>query len=292
MAIPTKFLALQDQWNFHFIIQTLRWNKTTANDFLTTLNAYQLRTGFVTHVFLSTTQNLKYAGIGLIPHLRERLKALKGELHIERAWTPQLQRQNDASIMEQFHTICTSQTQLNIANNCILWLRVITISDLADISGRTIPFDRLNGKWRANADNNRIFPNCPTPLNKHFTIFRRLIRHAFCTKISPNTRQSYALDTILGQWFICERNIKYQCYAVHEGYVWRENDHWYAMESNDAPGGNYIIDRSRTIPVQYESHPVSCRVNIESGIDVWTPYSPCHTSPIDSTQQIILEDNF
>ena len=132
-------------------------------------------------IFLSTTQNLKYVGIGLIPHLRERLKALKGELHIKRAWTPKLQRLNDASIMEQFHMICTSQTQLNVANNCRLWLRVITISDLADISGRTIPFDRLNGKWRANVDNNRSFPICPTPLAKYFAIFRRLIRHAFCT---------------------------------------------------------------------------------------------------------------
>ena len=74
-------------------------------------------------------------------------------------------------------------------------------------------------------------------------------------------------------------------------YVWRENNHWYAMEPSSNPsGGNYSIDRSCTISVQY--HSVSYRVNIESGIDLWTSYTPCHASSIVNTQQIILEDNF
>ena len=54
MNLPTNHLALQDQWNIHFVNQTLQWDKITAKYVLTVLNAYQLCSGFVSHVLVRT----------------------------------------------------------------------------------------------------------------------------------------------------------------------------------------------------------------------------------------------
>ena len=99
MNLPMNHLAMQDQWNIHYMIQTVRWNGITARDLLTVLNAYQLCSGFVSHVLINTEPNLdyvvpttrlklKYINGGLIHHVRNRLQAIKGELHFERAWAP------------------------------------------------------------------------------------------------------------------------------------------------------------------------------------------------------------
>ena len=84
MNLPTNHLALQDQWNMHFVIQTLRWDKITAKDILAVLNAYQLCSGSVSHVLVRTELIIDYVSNGFINHLCSRLRDLKGELHIKK----------------------------------------------------------------------------------------------------------------------------------------------------------------------------------------------------------------
>ena len=84
MNLPTNHLALQDQWNMHFVIQTLRWDKITAKDILAVLNAYQLYSRFVSHVLVRTELIIDYVSNGFINHLCSRLRDLKGELHIKK----------------------------------------------------------------------------------------------------------------------------------------------------------------------------------------------------------------
>ena len=88
---PTKHLALQAQWNKHFVIQTLRWDKITAKDVLTVLNAYQICSGFVSHVLVRTDPISDYVGNGFINYLCSRLRDVKGELYVEKAWRPKKQ---------------------------------------------------------------------------------------------------------------------------------------------------------------------------------------------------------
>jgi hypothetical protein len=143
-----KHSSLQDQWGLHYFIQCLRWDDITARDIITVLDAFQLVSGFVTPVLSSPAIPIDYGGRGLIPQVRDRLRALDGRIEVEKAWQPCLQRVNDDSIMENF-AACKHTTALEVqrASETRIWLRVTCTSDLDDISGRRIPWERLNGEW-------------------------------------------------------------------------------------------------------------------------------------------------
>ena len=129
----------------HYFIQCMRCDCTTIRDIIATLDAFRLISELVALVLSSPVISIKYAGWGLIPHMRDRLCALDGRIAMENAWHPCLERENDDSIMENF-AACTRITALELirANEARLWLRVICISDLADINDRNIPWERLN----------------------------------------------------------------------------------------------------------------------------------------------------
>ena len=92
---------------------------------------------------------LTYLEKGHISHLGDRLRLLDGSIWIEDIWTPALQREGDQSIMEAFlHVTAKGATprKLEMANLCQMWMKVITVSELATVEGRQIPAERLNGK--------------------------------------------------------------------------------------------------------------------------------------------------
>ena len=68
---------------------------------------------------------------------------------IKNQWAPGIQREHDRSIMEQFCELAKNKYvsatpgQLRIANEVRIWLRVITVADLANVGGTCIPHDRL-----------------------------------------------------------------------------------------------------------------------------------------------------
>ena len=71
--------------------------------------------------------------------------------------------------MENFAACtCITALELERANETRIWLRVICISDLADISGRRIPWERLNGGWRANPCPDISWPQTIEPSKKHW----------------------------------------------------------------------------------------------------------------------------
>ena len=213
-----KHLALQDQWNLHYFVQSLRWDDIVANDILTVLDAYQLLSGFVTPVLTAPAIVITYTPQGLITHIRSRLNALSGELHIEKAWTPKLQRKEDDSIMERVSANNElSKTEKRLTNELRIYKRVICISDLASPDGATIPWDRLQAdhNWRALPPHefDMEWPNVPPPTSAHYLAFRKALRKIFCTSMGPCQRRSYILDTPLGQWRICNRHM------LHSGYI-------------------------------------------------------------------------
>ena len=64
-----KQSSFQDQWGLHYLILSLRWDITTAKDICTILNAYQLVSGFVCHVFESPDIPITYLPLGWLLHL-------------------------------------------------------------------------------------------------------------------------------------------------------------------------------------------------------------------------------
>ena len=207
--------SLQVQWGLHYQVQTLRWDSVTANDVLTTLDAFHLISGFVTPVLSSPAIKIDYVGIGWLPHVRNRLRALDGQLEIEKAWSLSLQRVNDDSIMENIaacHKLTPKERRL--ANEFRLYIKVTCISCLASLDGRGIPYDRLTGRWRADPIPEMRWPDLPQPTPEHAAAFRRCPRHTFCTKASPWQRAGqYTLDDRLGAWFVRPRLCLFTCYA-------------------------------------------------------------------------------
>ena len=57
-----------------------------------------------------------------------------------------------------------SPEKLKMANEVRMWLRVITMAELADKNGTSISPNKLNGTWRANS--NLDWPDMPEPNEK------------------------------------------------------------------------------------------------------------------------------
>ena len=133
--------------------------------------------------------------------MRRRLTDIEGTLWIEHAWVPPLQRQRDDSLIERFTTIPRiTRGQLTQANTVRLYLRVITIADLTDPEGSTIPDGMLTGDWQAGSD--LLWPDIPCPPKKYWATFRKCIRATFSThapKYQP-AQFSIRLDRTLGPW--------------------------------------------------------------------------------------------
>jgi len=171
--------VLQDQWNLQYFIQSLRWDKIIAQDIIIVLDAFQLVSGFVSPVLSCPGIDIDYLSHGLIPHIRQRLKMLEGEIAVEDAWHPYLQREGDDSLMELFagHTppnrryasTYLTPKEKRRANEFRMSLGIICVSDLATLDGKYIPLDRLSGSWRALPSDQvkLIFPNLPPQSKKN-----------------------------------------------------------------------------------------------------------------------------
>ena len=128
-----------------------------------------------------TTLRVPYLEEGLISHLRGRLGALGASIVISDIWHPALQRDRDIAIMEVLLRLPgVKPTDLIKANMCRKWLRVITIAELASICSTKIPAKHFTGRWRAKSNLN--WPNQPSPTSEMWTVFRRLIKRAFCSR--------------------------------------------------------------------------------------------------------------
>ena len=142
LELNTNMYNVQAQCALTYIVCTIRWDKTVANDIIATLNALQLASGFEHNILEVTSPKIKYHGPGWLLNLREMLDLYQASLWIERAWRPQKQRQYDESIMEVFtNNSEITPKMLLMANEFRIWLGVFSISDLANIAGTTIEIE-------------------------------------------------------------------------------------------------------------------------------------------------------
>lgn len=205
--------TLQDTVQLEYLIKQLRWDKTVANDFLVALDWVQLCSGLIKPIMEYTSGDINYLAQSYIIDLRRRLHEMGGFLWIEKCWTPELQREDDCSLMEGFLRIPgIKRATLRQANLVRLYLRVVTIADLADVGGTYIPANMLDGSWQAGSDIK--WPYQPIPPKRFWTTFRRCLRLAFCSRTPPYQRASHSmdLDTPLGRWFPVRRNTWFPAY--------------------------------------------------------------------------------
>ena len=147
--------SLQLQTQTEYWIRQLRWDGIVANDFRVTLERVQLVSGCVTPVMEDASMpldHMKSCG-SYVVSLRDRLGEIGAGMWLEGVWTPKLQRDNDRSIMATTHALGTaSKPAMERINEVRIYLRVITIADLVDATGKFIEADLLSGEWRAGSD--------------------------------------------------------------------------------------------------------------------------------------------
>ena len=101
--------------------------------------------------------------------------------------------------------------QLKRINDIKIFLRVITIADLANLDGTIIDFERISGKWRA--PSNLLWPRQCTPTKEQWETFQWAPRKTFCVKGRGSTRGSpFPLITPLGDWLQQLRHVQYNAY--------------------------------------------------------------------------------
>ena len=71
------------------------------------------------------------------------------------------------------------KTQLEIANLCRLYMRVIMVSEIANVQGNAVPPGRLTGQWRQSST--LEWPEIPKPPPKAWETFRRMVMKALGT---------------------------------------------------------------------------------------------------------------
>jgi hypothetical protein len=260
--------TLQDQMQLDYLIKQLRWDKVVANDFLVTLDTVQMCSGFTEPILRSVNDAIEYLSPSYIISLRDRLREMNAYIWIEKSWCPQLQREGDKSIMQTFAR-CPhiSRAMLRQANAVRLYLRVVTIADLADVGGSFIPAGMLTGDWTAGTD--LKWPYQPKPISTFWSTFRRCLRLTFCTNTPPYSRPTHSLtlDERLGKWLGVPRNTWFRAYRSPTHVIWRDDDdgRLYQMESLGVSGFYNGAQEISALPL--DSHPVRFK---RIGDTVWT----------------------
>jgi hypothetical protein len=272
LGLNTDIWSLQAQCAAQYLIRTIRWDGIVAQDFITTLNAYQMVSGFVSPVLENCKIPIEYAGKGWIPNLREMFKDIDAGIWIENAWAPEKQRQHDRAIMEELaqSSDLTRQT-LELANEFRLWLRVIFISELADVDGKAIPAYRItnDSEWRADPEEGIIWPNTVEPTNAHQVAFRKCLRAVFCTNTSPRGRVTdYNLDLKLGKWHPVRRNIKFDAYRSKSTVYVRDEEGLRKGIPREHQNGFYDLTGEIVQHPPLKSNPIA--PNYSSPGTVWT----------------------
>jgi hypothetical protein len=209
-----SFEVKQDTDSILTMIKHMRQDTTMATDIKVTLSAWQLVSGLCTPFLEPTQENLNFLGPGWIHHMRQRLQHMGGKIWLEHQWTPSTLRLNDTSIMSTVLRLNLPNSTLKKFNYVRLYLRVITIADLADATGAKIPGNRFSGAWQAQS--NLTWPEIPTPPKKLLSIFRSIIRTAYATTTtSNNTLSVLALRRHLGPWNSQQSHIQYDSYRTH-----------------------------------------------------------------------------
>jgi hypothetical protein len=183
---------------------------------------------------------------------------MKGSLWIEKAWTPSLQQEGDESLMERFTQIPRITTGILKKTNTVrIYLHIITIADLLNAEGTTIPEGMLNGDWQAGSS--LLRPQIPCPPKPYWEIFRKCIRATFCI-LAPQyqpSQISFGLDKQLESWYLVPRNTWYQCYKSRCNLYLRQIEGTTITELSPSKMKGYYHSTGTVQEIPLDSHPIA-----------------------------------
>ena len=159
-----------------------------------------------------------------------------------------------------------------------LYLRVLTIADLADPTGQFIPDGMLNGDWQAGSDIHWPHQRMPPP--RFWATFRRCLRLAFCTTTNPHqpADAGMQLDTPLGLWHPVPRHTWFDVCRGVDCVYWRIDSKIMRMKKTGHPG--FFIKDREVDCIPHTAHPTTF-TQIGSSIRTYCRYSIGQTEEND-----------
>jgi hypothetical protein len=265
IAFP-EIQAMQCATQLDYFIKQLRWDKQIANNLLVTINLIQLRSGVGTPILKTPHSNLDYVGRSMILSLWRQMAGINASLWIEKIWRHPCQHEHNEFIMDCF--ICIpriTQAQLKQANEVRIYLRVLTIADLVDPSGRFIPDGNLSGDWQGGSDIH--WPHQTKPPPTHWATFQRCMRQTFCKTTSAHQPTHYGmdLDNCLGKWLPVTRHSWFDVYISPTDIFWRIENDIHQLRKSSVPGIYTLGSTVPTLPTN--SHPIGFQ---NLGEAIWT----------------------
>eukprot|EP00956_Cyclotella_meneghiniana_P019828 scaffold34484_cov39-Cyclotella_meneghiniana.AAC.4 len=258
IALP-NVQTIQDQKGIVNVMRQLQLGKEIATDFRILPAQAQLDSGLVHPILHKTDTDISYIEPGMIVHLHDRLDALDGSIVIENQLCPKLQRVHDESIMEKISKLPgVKPREVQHANQCRKYMRVITIAELSTLCGRYIEPTRFNGRWRAKS---RLrWPRQPPPTGPMWDTFQRLVKRAFCSRnMNRSKTQNIPLDKPLGSWYNIDRHVDYNAYRTQNIICIRPPTEGPSIyERYETVGeANYFTRQGDRFKLPFKSHPIS-----------------------------------
>ena len=182
------------------LIGSVRSGSDLGDYFKILLSHAQQWAGIATPVLEECNIPLPHLPPSVVTHVREFLACINGRLVLPDIWTPQkAYRKYDLLLMEVVPSWLTP-TQLVRFNNCRLYLRALTISDLSSTYGDTIEPAYLSGALRV--ESWLRWPDIAKPPPAHWAIFRKGIFSAFAPAFKGRGRlpRRIPLAHPLGPW--------------------------------------------------------------------------------------------
>ena len=162
---------------------------TVGNDMLIVLSALQIVSGLCEPIMEKVETNLGCMGISWFCHHWKRLQAMNSKMWINHQVLPLLQQSNAISLMKAFSKIAgTKIRRLEMANCCRIYLRIITIADLANERGGQIPGNKMDGKWRVSIVYPRVV-NATMPNTKILGSIPMVHQKSVCPTTTPRQTQ-------------------------------------------------------------------------------------------------------
>jgi hypothetical protein len=276
-----SFEIKQDTDSIMTMIKHMRQDTTMATDIKVTLSAWQLVSGLCTPFLEPSTETLDFLGPGWIHHMRQRLQNINAKIWLEDQWTPRILRSNDSSIMSKVLQLRLSRATMQKFNYVRLYLRIITIADLADETGAKIPGHRFTGRWQANST--LTWPDIPQPPSSLMALFRSIIRKAYATTLtSKHTNDTITLAKHLGPWNSNKNHINYTAYRTAIQVFIRHDNAFHVFYAQNARTFVYnhtsatIPDTTHPTIATIDQNTVYTHFPYNKAPTQWIPKAPRH----------------
>ena len=179
----------------------LRANDELGNTLQISIAASQLEAGIQQPILQTNWRAYgSYLTKTWITHTWEFLAEHNMQIRIPDVWTPQPQRQNDTFLMDHANVMYQNgaATRQKI-NRCRLFLRVTTLSDITDATGRHIEKHVWDGDRPKHRKTKLNYPTYERPPKQDWTVFRQFLQRLLTNPYDPKSKLTK--HHTLGAWY-------------------------------------------------------------------------------------------